>query len=233
MKEVKAGAGAAAPAAAAADAVEDDPWEHWNRLKCLCEHNKKLGVALEITANLPSPARLARWLGEPLRAVILPTEIFLTNKKGYPVLSKRHQAFLLQLFSFKVQVLITGKSRIQDKLMGQIQSLESAVNDAGGNDATGKQMDQVPYAFYVRHLYAQRHRLTLQERYEAPYYDYLQAPLQPLMDNLGMPHCRTAAPFPQHCPAALLHCTLSTALHAAALHAAAHAADFRLLVLLL
>lgn len=41
-----------------------------------------------MTEDLPSREVLQRWRGEPVRAVIFPTPIFLTNKKGYPVLSK-------------------------------------------------------------------------------------------------------------------------------------------------
>lgn len=33
-----------------------------------------------------------------LQAAMIPTSIFLTNRAGYPVLSRAHQAFLLQLF---------------------------------------------------------------------------------------------------------------------------------------
>jgi len=33
-----------------------------------------------------------RWFAEPVKAVYLPTRIFLTNKAGFPVLSRPHQA---------------------------------------------------------------------------------------------------------------------------------------------
>jgi hypothetical protein len=59
--------------------------------------------------------------------------------------------------------------------------------------------------FYIRHLFSSRSRRTLQERYEMPYYDYLQAPLQPLMDNLG--NC-PAMP----CPLASCSCSCGCAL---------------------
>lgn len=45
-------------------------------------------VPIEMTEDLPAREVLQRWRGEPIRAVIFPTSIFLTNKKGYPVLSK-------------------------------------------------------------------------------------------------------------------------------------------------
>jgi protein arginine N-methyltransferase 5 len=40
------------------------------------------------------------------------------------------------------------------------------------------------YQFYLVNLHTESPALTATESYEAPYYDYLQAPLQPLMDNL-------------------------------------------------
>lgn len=45
-----------------------------------------------------------RWIGEPLRAVILSTSAFTTNKRGYPTLSKRHQDFITLCFKHNVQV---------------------------------------------------------------------------------------------------------------------------------
>jgi hypothetical protein len=40
------------------------------------------------------------------------------------------------------------------------------------------------YQQYIRFLHRKQSPLTDQEHFEAPYWDYLQAPLQPLMDNL-------------------------------------------------
>ena len=70
----------------------------WNTFRTLCDSNKRISVALEITADLPSEDVLQRWLAEPVKAVIMSTSLFLTNKKGYPVLSKMHQSFLRSLF---------------------------------------------------------------------------------------------------------------------------------------
>jgi len=63
----------------------------WNRFRTLCDSNKKIGVILELTADLPSDRELERWTGEPVKALIIPTSIFVTNKKGFPVLSRAHQ----------------------------------------------------------------------------------------------------------------------------------------------
>ncbi len=75
----------------------------WNALRSMCEFNPKIGIALEITADLPDQTQLDRWLGEPIQAVVVRTEIFLTNKKGYPTLSKPHQRFFLRLFQVQME----------------------------------------------------------------------------------------------------------------------------------
>ena len=47
---------------------------------------------LELGPDLPEDdAEIERWCGEPLRAVVLPTAVFMTNKKGYPTLSRRQR----------------------------------------------------------------------------------------------------------------------------------------------
>ena len=64
----------------------------------MCDSHKKLGVALELSADLPSAEVLDGWCGEPVKALVVPTSIFLTNKKGFPVLSRAHQAFVKRCF---------------------------------------------------------------------------------------------------------------------------------------
>lgn len=70
----------------------------WHRFRTLCNSNKRLGVVLELSADLPSKEAIDRWSGEPVKALVLSTRIFLTNKKGYPVLSRAHQMFVKQFF---------------------------------------------------------------------------------------------------------------------------------------
>ena len=64
----------------------------------MCDSHKKLGVALELSADLPSPEVLDGWCGEPVKALVVSTSVFLTNKKGFPVLSRAHQAFVKRCF---------------------------------------------------------------------------------------------------------------------------------------
>lgn len=60
---------------------------------CVC-----VPEAIEVGPDMPSEAVIDKWLGEPIKAAILPTSIFLTNKKGFPVLSKAHQRIIFSLF---------------------------------------------------------------------------------------------------------------------------------------
>lgn len=135
-----------------------DPWEDWNKLRILCQHHPNLHVALEFTANLPEDSIIDRWISEPISIVILPTDIFLTNQNGFPVLSKKHQAVLTRLFKYNVQVLLRGTPK-----------------HSNGRKA---------YQQYISWLWEKSPALSELERYEKPYWDYLQSPLQPLMDNL-------------------------------------------------
>ena len=45
------------------------------------------------------------------------------------------------------------------------------------------------YLLYLRHFLSRKPPPTMEERFESPYYDYLQAPLQPLQDNLESQTC--------------------------------------------
>lgn len=58
-------------------------------------------MCLELTQDLPSEAELDRWFGEPIKSVMLPTSLFLMNRKGYPVLSVAHQKAMFKLFRVK------------------------------------------------------------------------------------------------------------------------------------
>lgn len=83
----------------------------WNCFRSIGNSDSKLGVALEITADLPSDTCITRWLGEPVKCLIISTEIFITNKKGYPVLPKAHQNVVKAMAGIDVQIVVTGARR--------------------------------------------------------------------------------------------------------------------------
>ncbi|BBN09504.1 type II protein arginine methyltransferase [Marchantia polymorpha subsp. ruderalis] len=160
---------------------KNDTWEWWNMFRTLCEHHSQLSVALDITAELPAPNAIKRWIGEPLRAAILHTSAFLTNKRGYPCLSKQHQNLITTLFTHNVQIVISGDC------LHQVDEPPPPSTDANSNGAEDVYHAKHPlksYLEYVSHLYRKMDPPTEQERFEMGYRDFLQAPLQPLMDNL-------------------------------------------------
>lgn len=81
-----------------------DGWEWWNQVRTLCEHSSRLGCVLDVPRTLPGAKSVARWKGEPVKAVNVPTSIFVINKRGYPTLSKPHQEFVTTFFQQGVQV---------------------------------------------------------------------------------------------------------------------------------
>ncbi|XP_048436353.1 protein arginine N-methyltransferase 1.5 isoform X3 [Pyrus x bretschneideri] len=160
--------------------TSDDSWEIWNSFRLLCEHHNQLSVALDVLSSLPSVNSLGRWFGESVRAAIFSTECFLTNARGYPCLSKRHQKLVHGFFNHSIQIVLSGEPvHSLPKLNSHI-----AAND-NDNNVDGVQKHPLrPYLDYVGYLYQRMDPLPEQERFEIGYRDYLQSPLQPLMDNL-------------------------------------------------
>lgn len=139
-----------------------EPWEVWNTIRTLCGEHPNLGVALELTQDLPSRGVLERWVAEPVRVVLLSTSSYVTNKVGYPVLSRRHQDFIKMMFTMRPFFALTGRAH----------------KVKGGEGYR-------PFVQYLAHLFGKMPGASEAETYEAPYYDYLQSPLQPLAHNLG------------------------------------------------
>ncbi|XP_057434586.1 protein arginine N-methyltransferase 1.5 [Lotus japonicus] len=154
-----------------------DSWETWNSFRILCEHHPQLSVALDILSTLPSTISLGRWFGESVRTAIVNTDSFLTNARGYPCLSKRHQSLITGFFNHSIQIVISGNS-IHPKASAD-------ANDFHNRSVEGSQRHSLrPYLDYVAYLYQKMEPLPEQERFELGYRDFLQSPLQPLMDNL-------------------------------------------------
>jgi len=138
-----------------------EPWAVWNTVRTLCDNHTNLGLALELTSELPSPGALDRWAAEAIRVVIMPTSSYVTNRVGYPVLSRRHQELIKLLFKYRPFFALSGRP--------------AAVKGGDG---------MRPYVQYLAHLFGKQPPPSEAEAFEGPYYDYLQAPLQPLADNL-------------------------------------------------
>ncbi|KAA0158583.1 hypothetical protein FNF31_05334 [Cafeteria roenbergensis] len=163
---VAAAAAAAASAPICPRRPATDPWEAWNTLRALTGFNPQVSACLELTRELPSPAHIRRWLGEPVKALVIPTWVFVTNRRGFSVLPRAHQAVVQSFMRHKAQIVVTGRP--------------GGVPDGNGISTTV----YAPYLEYLSHLASKLPEFTDKDDFEEPYYDYLQAPLQPLMDNL-------------------------------------------------
>jgi len=149
----------------------------------LCDGPSNVGLMLSldhvaaITANPTATVAhqlvlLHKAIGMQLKCVSFPTTCFLTNKRGYPALSKTHQVLfgeVLRRLGRTLRVLVEGPSH------------HPAVT-AGGNTKC------LAYLQYIRHL---RQRPDVCEVLDTPaaameeaYLDHLQRPLQPLGDHL-------------------------------------------------
>jgi protein arginine N-methyltransferase 5 len=138
----------------------EDTWKWWDRFRTACEHNTLLGVLLELTSDVPEEQAMARWMGEPVRGLSVSTDVFLTNKMGQPVLCKAHQRIFKRFMPYRTQAVVHGEL------------------PAAGSGEVNRHLR------YLHHLWSTQTPPTQQDEWERPYLDYLQAPLQPLQDNL-------------------------------------------------
>lgn len=136
--------------------------------------------------QLPSLLVQSRWHSEPVHLLTIDGSAFLKNQKGYPVLSKSHQALIAKMMRLRTApwILLCG--------VGPIPGLEN-VDDPDNNQASDypslsqaskKHHDPTPHLSYIRNLQQRQPPRTAIERFGVGYQDYLQAPLQPLTVNL-------------------------------------------------
>ncbi|KAG0935754.1 hypothetical protein G6F57_010554 [Rhizopus arrhizus] len=146
-------------------AVEDNmTWKTWNKFRSLLGHtNTKVGIALELTSELPSDERLLdMWLAEPVRTLIIPAHVFVSNAKGHPVLTKPHQNFVKKLIHKLEPDIILHSPSVE---------LYPSATDAS-------------FSQYIQYLYRHLPEPDEIEKFASGYFDSLQMPLQPLADNL-------------------------------------------------
>jgi len=139
---------------------DGDTWQWWNTLRGSSNTEKRLFLALVVDkAQPPDETLLNRWLGEPVKALILSTSLFLPNKNGFPVLPRSVQTIVKRFVALKVQYIIEGRNQGHDVTLYQ-QYLDHLVKQA-----SNEQVDPL-------------------KQFATGYEDFLQSPLQPLMDNL-------------------------------------------------
>jgi protein arginine N-methyltransferase 5 len=151
----------------------------------LCDNLANIGIVLimEPMPTMNSAAAtvanqiilLHKAIGAQLKALSFPTNVFLTNKRGYPTLAKSHQVLFLEVLKRigrTIRVLVSGPS---------VHSIQAPGDGMGATKC-------LPYLQYVKHMRQRPEVVAALDSEEAaletPYLDSLQRPLQPLKDHL-------------------------------------------------
>lgn len=58
-----------------------DTWRWWSNFHRMTEWDRRISLVLCLSADLPSEDEIERWLGEPIKCLMIPTHVFCTNKK--------------------------------------------------------------------------------------------------------------------------------------------------------
>ena len=161
-------------------------------------------IALLIPRQLPPPSIQSRWFSEPLRILCLDANTFVRNRHNYVVLSKFHQGLLYRYLRVRTppwillcdvgpipglddpDALISRADGFLSPSVTHDAELSPTPSEAARVDSkkTKQQKDLTPHLSYIRHLQQKQPPRSTLERFAAGFQDYLQAPLQPLADNL-------------------------------------------------
>ncbi|GJJ08559.1 hypothetical protein Clacol_002777 [Clathrus columnatus] len=115
----------------------------------------------------PATHQLIIWTSEPTRFLFVSARCFISNPKGFPVLPKLAQDFIRGIIHQRPTIILAH--------------IDLHLHPQGG---------EVAYLQYIRHLEKTSPQIQAAEiegtleHFARGYQDYLQAPLQPLMDNL-------------------------------------------------
>jgi len=131
-------------------------WKLWKKMSILFAENKALRPALVIQKDAASKQLVNQWYAEGAELFFLPKDVFLTNKKGFPVLSRPHQKMMSRFLRWTdCTVAVCGEPE-----------------------------DPQRYSQYLRHLRSKCPPLPDDVVEFRSYWDVLQTPLQPLSHNL-------------------------------------------------
>ncbi|KAI7267558.1 Skb1 methyltransferase [Hortaea werneckii] len=166
-------------------------WEIWDAMRGLCSYHGRLSIALELPRQLPPIHLQSRWYSEAVRLLVFPRTSFLRNPKGWPVLSKAHQAYLSRFLRlrFPPWALLSDCNPIptQETSSATANTPEPTPAEAAStSSSTTATAAEKPTAHleYLRHLQQTQPYRPPIERFGQGYQDFLQSPLQPLTDNL-------------------------------------------------
>ncbi|KAH3688812.1 hypothetical protein WICPIJ_000196 [Wickerhamomyces pijperi] len=108
---------------------DDDPlstWDQWNTVRTICRYDNRLKV--QLTVQTMSDSLIQRWYSEPVTMVHIPVDRWLSNERGFPVLSKSDQCFVLKFHQVKRALLIisdSNSSRDKQEYLNYLSSKKS------------------------------------------------------------------------------------------------------------
>ena len=157
-----------------------------------------------IPRYLPPVSVCSRWHSEPLRVLTLNSRTFFDNKGGYPVLHKEHRGIINKYMRLRSPPWIIlsdvapipgfdNPEAVFSAVTGQlyhssptetIDTTAFPTPSEAGSTSHKKAIDPLHHLNLLRRLQQEQPPQTMLERFGAGYQDYLQAPLQPLTDNL-------------------------------------------------
>ncbi|KAI5306487.1 DEAH-box ATP-dependent RNA helicase prp43 [Ascosphaera pollenicola] len=163
-------------------------WEVWDTIR--------RSLALYIPKGLPQVEVQTRWVSESVRYLMIPAFSFETNAKGYPVLSRNHQALISRFMQLKMLpwLLICDASPLPRQESIDLNNDADALALPSPTPAEAakelipqlktQRYDPLPHLSYIRNLQDKQPPRSPMEQFGSGYQDYLQAPLQPLTVNL-------------------------------------------------
>ncbi|EXJ94355.1 protein arginine N-methyltransferase 5 [Capronia coronata CBS 617.96] len=167
-------------------------WEAWDLIRSICKYPSRLCVALSIPKLLPPVPIQSRWYSEPVRLLSLDGKVFSKNVKGYPVLSRAHQAFISRFVRLRSApwFLLCDVGAVPHHPTNNLNGPQSTISNASNFPSLAEAADSrplkdpTPHLSYMRNLQTKQPVQGVLDRFGAGYQDYLQTPLQPLTVNL-------------------------------------------------
>ncbi|KAA8652507.1 hypothetical protein EYZ11_007675 [Aspergillus tanneri] len=165
-------------------------WEAWDTIRRTCKYHSRLFIALSLPKYLPPMPVQSRWHSEPVHMLTIDANSFIKNQKGYPVLSKSHQALIARFMRLRTPpwILLCDVGPIPGNDANDLQTMNLPGSEypslAQAAVSNKKHHDPTPHLSYIRNLQNKQPPRSAIERFGIGYQDYLQAPLQPLTVNL-------------------------------------------------
>ncbi|KAK6349511.1 methyltransferase protein [Orbilia brochopaga] len=167
-------------------------WDIWNGIRTATRYSPRISLALQIQYSIPNKHTQSRWFAEPVRYLILDSQAYVLNAKGFPVMTKHHQN-LIQKFSRKSPLYLLANTRHAEYTPEPENPLDVDFPPLGSLAPKGARQasttnrrrdDPQSYRTYLHHLLEDLPPPPPLDIFGAGYQDFLQSPLQPLADNL-------------------------------------------------